>query len=96
MGSHEEFLRLCAVATAGELSANEQARLEAHLAVCQECRQAMDEYETAARVTVSALMQEFAPAGATASDSWSVEEAEEIFQAAGQTKPIGHVRRGRR
>jgi anti-sigma factor RsiW len=41
MGPHEEFLELCATATAGELSAAEQAKLNAHLAVCPECREAV-------------------------------------------------------
>ncbi|SRR5258706_829438 len=76
MDSHEEFLELCAAATAGELSAEEQARLDAHLAACVECRQAMGEYEATTRVTVAALAQELPPTEGTASDSWSVEEAE--------------------
>ena len=48
MGSHEEFFELCAAATAGELSIGEQARLNAHLALCPECRRAKSEYEAAA------------------------------------------------
>src|SRR5882724_13335397 len=76
MDSHEEFLELCAAATAGELSAEEQTRLDAHLAACAECRLAMSEYEAARRVTVSALAQELPPTEGTAGDSWSVEEAE--------------------
>src|SRR5258707_9505480 len=79
MNSHEEFLELCAAATAGELSAEEQARLDAHLAACAECRLAMSGYEAATRVTVSAFAQELPPTEGTASDSWSVEEAEKIF-----------------
>src|SRR5882724_1196476 len=79
MGSHEEFLELCAAATAGELSADEQARLDAHLATCAECRLAMSEYGSARRATVAALAQELPPTEGTASDSWSVEEAENRF-----------------
>ena len=79
MGPHEEFLELCAAATAGELSADEQARLDTHLAACVECRHAMSEYEAATRVTVSVLAQELAPTRDTASDSWSVEDAEKRF-----------------
>jgi len=79
MGSHEEFRELCAAATAGELSADEQVRLDSHLAGCPECRQAMSEFEAATRVTVSALAQELAPTESTRSDSWSVEEAEKTL-----------------
>src|SRR5271154_2405184 len=79
MGPHEEFLELCAAATAGELSANEQARLDSHLVACPECRQAMSEFEAATRVTVSALAEELPPTGGTAGEAWSVEEAETRF-----------------
>jgi Putative zinc-finger len=96
MGPHEEFLELCAAATAGELSTDEQSRLNAHLAVCPECRQAMSEFEAATRVTVSALAQEPLPTDGAAGDSWSVEEAESRFftRLAGeqkQTKPAGPI-----
>src|SRR6266704_6646168 len=79
MDSHEEFLELCAAATAGELSVDEQARLDAHLAAGAECRLAMGEKEAATRVTMSALAQKLAPTGDIANDSWSVEEAEKRF-----------------
>jgi hypothetical protein len=96
MGPHEEFLELCAAATAGELSADEQARLDSHLAVCPECRQAMSEFEAATRVTVSALAQEPPPTKGTAADSWSVEEAESRFfkrldREQKQTKPAATI-----
>ena len=79
MGSHEEFLELCTAATAGELSADERVRLDAHLAVCPECRQAMNEYDATRRATLSALAEESPPTGDGSGDSWSVEEAEKIF-----------------
>jgi anti-sigma factor RsiW len=80
MDAHEEFLELCAAATAGELSAEEQSRLNAHLAVCPQCRRAMDEYETAAVRGVAALAGEHEPVHEEAPDhSWSVEKAEATF-----------------
>lgn len=37
MHPHEEFLELCASATAGELTSEEKARLDLHLAGCEDC-----------------------------------------------------------
>jgi hypothetical protein len=80
MGRHEEFLELGAAATADELSADEQAKLNEHLAVCPECRQAMSEYEAAATKGLAALAEEFAPSERKDPDgSWSVDRAEQAF-----------------
>ncbi len=58
MDSHEEFLELCASAVAGELSVEEQARLNAHLVVCPECQRARSEFETSAIRSVAAFAEE--------------------------------------
>jgi hypothetical protein len=79
MGPHEEFLELCASATAGELTAEERTKLEAHLAGCPDCRRAMREYEIAARTGVAALAPELTSKEKAADDSWSIEEAERTF-----------------
>jgi hypothetical protein len=79
MGAHEEFLALCAAATAGELGVDEQASLEAHLAVCADCRRVRREYETAARVAVAAFAQDVAAQDEAVDSSWSVQDAEQAF-----------------
>jgi hypothetical protein len=79
MGGHEEFRELCASATAGELSAREQAKLDGHLAGCPDCRRVMSEYEAVARTGRSVLMQDFAAEDEAADGSWSVETAEKAF-----------------
>jgi hypothetical protein len=79
MGTHDEFLQLCAVATSGELSGKERKKLEEHLPVCPSCRQAMKEYETAAEGAIRALASEFPPEETSADPSWSVEKAEAAF-----------------
>jgi hypothetical protein len=79
MTPHEEFLELCAAATAGELNPDEQTKLDAHLANCAECRQSMRGYEIASRHGVAALASELASEKAETDSSWSVEKAEEAF-----------------
>lgn len=76
MAVHEEFLELCAAATAGELTVAEQTKLDAHLAVCSDCRRAMSEYDVASQHGAAALASEVAPKNAESDGSWSVENAE--------------------
>jgi hypothetical protein len=61
MGPHEEFLELCAVSTSGDLTEEEQRKLQAHLAGCAECRQALREFEAAVDVGVPLLASKLAP-----------------------------------
>lgn len=80
MDLHEEFRELCAAAVAGELNADEQARLDAHLALCPDCRRAKSEYEIAAVRGIAAFATEQEPKDDEATDhSWSVDKAEETF-----------------
>ena len=98
MAPHEEFLELCAAATAGELTPAEQRKLDAHLAVCADCRKAMSEYEVAAQHG-AAMASQLAPEETEPDTPWSVEEAERrLFQRlaseGGQT--AGEEKQGQR
>jgi anti-sigma factor RsiW len=76
---HEEFLELCALATSGNLSESELAKLKEHLAACPECRAAFQEFESIA----NKLSSELAPdteQDSPADSSFSQEEAEASFQ----------------
>lgn len=55
MGPHDEFLELSALSTSGELTEEEQKDLQAHLAGCSDCRQALKEFEAAASIGVPLL-----------------------------------------
>ena len=60
-------------ATAGELKTDEQAKLEAHLAECPACRQALGEYEAAAsKHAITALISTVEPKEAESDSRWSV------------------------
>jgi hypothetical protein len=61
MEPHDEFFELCALSTSGELSAEERRKLEAHLAECAECRQALQEFEAAVDVGVPFLASKLFP-----------------------------------
>ena len=60
MRPHDEFLELCAISTSGDLTEEEGKKLEAHLAVCPECRQALQEFEAAVDVGVPLLSSQLA------------------------------------
>jgi hypothetical protein len=80
MDPHEEFRELCAAATAGELSVDEQAKLNVHLAACPGCRQVYQEFDLAVVKSVGALASEHQPMYEESLDpSWSVEKAEAAF-----------------
>jgi hypothetical protein len=55
MRPHEEFLELCALSTSGELSEEEEKRLQDHVATCSDCRQGLREYAAVADVGVPLL-----------------------------------------
>ncbi len=98
MAPHEEFLELCAAATAGELTSDEQQRLDAHLEICLVCRQTMQEYEIAAQQGATALASHFTPEEADTDPSYSVTQAEKAFlkRLSAETNSPEAAKRGQR
>jgi hypothetical protein len=77
---HDEFLELCAVSTSGQLTPEEQKKLEEHLLVCPSCRKALREYQFVVDEAIPAIgaKQDIA---SESDPSWSDEDAERaLFQ----------------
>ena len=79
MDPHEEYLELAAASTAGELNAEEEQKLEEHLAVCASCRWAKREFELAVQKAVPALADDLSSPSEEPGSAWSVEQAEAAF-----------------
>jgi anti-sigma factor RsiW len=77
-GPHDEFLELCAVSTSGQLSEEEQKRLQEHLAVCPECREAVREFESVVNDAIPAIGAEQS-SRIDPGPSWSQSKAEKAF-----------------
>ena len=90
---HDEFLALCALSTSGELTEEEQKRLQEHLAVCPSCREAMKQYEAVVSKTIPALAPD--PENVESDPSWSQEQAEAaLFQRLALEEELGTDRGG--
>ena len=76
---HDEFLELCALSTSGELTGEEQKRLQGHLEVCPSCREAMKQYEAVVSKTIPALAPD--PENLESDASWSREEQDQAESA---------------
>ena len=81
-GPHDEFLELCAVSTSGQLSEGEQSRLQEHLAVCPECRDALRQYESVVQDAIPGIGADQLSEQSSQMDpgpSWSQSRAEKTF-----------------
>jgi len=52
---HSEFLELCAVSTSGQLTDEEQKKLQEHLVVCESCSETLSQYETVVDQAIPAI-----------------------------------------
>ena len=73
---HDEFLELCAVSTSGQLTQEEQKKLQEHLAVCASCREAIRQYEAVVADAIPAMAADEAPEDLEPGPSWSPHRAE--------------------
>ena len=77
-GPHDEFLELSAVSTSGQLTEEEQKRLQEHLAVCPACREALREFESVVNDAIPAIGAEQS-SRVDPGPSWSESKAERAF-----------------
>jgi predicted nucleic acid-binding Zn-ribbon protein len=80
-GPHDEFLELCAASTSGELTDDEQKRLQEHLAVCASCRAALRQYESIVSDVIPAIAAGEEPEQVQLSETWSQEQQEQSERA---------------
>jgi predicted nucleic acid-binding Zn-ribbon protein len=90
---HDEFVALCALFPSGELTEEEWALLQVHLAYCDSCRVAFREYEQIASDVVPIM----AASAATESDSkpgpsaFSIDAAEQRLMGHLSSAPVDQV-----
>jgi Putative zinc-finger len=80
MAPHDEFLELCAVSIAGELTGEERKKLNEHLEGCASCRKALEQFRITAKASIPAAADEVRQI-AEIDPSLSVEKAEAAFFA---------------
>jgi hypothetical protein len=91
---HDEFLELCAVSTSGQLSEEDQRRLQEHLAVCSSCREALQQYEAIIRHAIPAISAEETPENLEAGPHWSEKQAESaLFERIARDEGGGGIER---
>ena len=90
---HDEFVALCALFPSGELTEEEWALLQVHLAYCDSCRVAFDEYQQIASDVIPVM----AASAASESDrmpgpnSFSLEAAEQRLMGQLNTVPVDQI-----
>jgi Putative zinc-finger len=92
---HDEFLELCAVSTSGQLSQEEQKRLQEHLAVCASCREAIRQYEAVVAHDIPAMAADQVPDDLEPGPSWSEQRAEAaLFDRIAREENLANVQVG--
>lgn len=80
---HDEWLELCALATANELEPMERERLRLHLHGCAQCRQALSEFQRVAGERIPLIADAFAPGEVQLMEfpGWDVNESKRSLLA---------------
>ena len=93
---HDEFLELCAVSTSGQLTQEEQKKLEEHLAVCPSCREAVKQYEVVVAHAIPAIAADEVHEDLEPGPAWSQQRAEaNLFDRIAKEESTERVSRGK-
>jgi hypothetical protein len=76
MDGHEEFRELCAISVSGELSGEEQAKLDEHLHSCSWCQEVFRQYRATVVSVVPRFAAEAVPSERVTESSWNARDAE--------------------
>jgi hypothetical protein len=76
MSPHEEFLELCAVSTAGELTKEQSRKLDEHLLGCAACREVLKQLQETVKTAVPAIAAGLPQNDPEPDKSWSQDKAE--------------------
>jgi hypothetical protein len=76
---HNEFLELCAVSTSGQLTEEEQTKLQEHLVVCPSCREVLKQYEAVVNQAIPAIAAD--SDDLEADPDWSERQEQQAEQA---------------
>lgn len=76
MSPHEEFLELCAVSIAGELTKEESRKLDEHLLGCAACREVLKQLQETVKTAVPAIAAGLPQNDSEPDKSWSQDKAE--------------------
>src|SRR5258708_39073273 len=91
---NDELLELCAVSTSGQLSEEDQRRLQDLLAICSSCREALQQYEAIIRPAIPAIGAEETPENLEAGPHWSEKQAESaLFERIARDEGGGGIER---
>lgn len=94
---HDEFLELCAVSTSGQLTQEEQEKLDRHLAVCPTCREAIKQYDALVSDVIPAAAANELSEDPEPGPAWSQQRAEKtLFNRIAQEEHPGKSVRAER
>src|SRR5262249_46105912 len=79
MGPHDEFLELCAISASGELTEEEQKKLNDHLSICPSCREALQQYQSIVDQVIPSVAADQTDEDVEPGPGWSQRKAEKRF-----------------